>query len=118
MQRFLKTNEINLWVDQWNIPLSSDWEKCIDDALERCTKLLVVLSKASVNSDEFRAELRQALDGGKSIIPVLYKECKTPRRLTLIQNVDFTQATLKDMSKINQLLSILRDDMEYDWSLF
>jgi hypothetical protein len=39
-----------------------------------------------------RSELRVALDEHKRIVPVLYKECRIPRRLKLIQHTNFTPA--------------------------
>lgn len=118
LARILKNDGIETWIAKLNLAPGSDWDKDIDNALEICTKLIVVLSEAAVNSEEVRAEWRLALDAGKTIIPVLYKECKPPRRLALIQNFDFRSTTLADTSKINQLLGILKDDIEYDWALF
>lgn len=88
----LKAAGVNVWLDQWDIPSGEDWDQEIDKALDDCRHFLIVLSPEAVNSEEVRSELRTALNGRKRIVPVLYKACRIPRRLTLIQYTDFTPA--------------------------
>ncbi len=51
--------------------------------------MLVILSPDSVGSDNVLAEASFALDEGKGVIPVLYRECSVPFRLRPFQYVDF-----------------------------
>src|SRR3712207_6858665 len=81
-----------VWIDQWDIPSGADWDYEIDKALYDCRHFLIVLSPEAVSSKEVRSELRAALNADKTIVPVLYKACRIPRNLTLIQYTDFTPA--------------------------
>ena len=104
----LREKGIRLWVDLWDIPAGADWDKSIDDALHRCTQVLIVLSPASVESDEVRAELVTAFDEKKRIVPILYRECQIPRRLRLIQYIDFSVADPGNEAALQDLILALR----------
>ena len=86
----LKARGVTIWIDQWNIPKSADWDRAIDNAVIDCAYFLIVLSPKSVESNEVRAELRTALDEKKAIIPVLYQPARVPRQLRLLQMIDLT----------------------------
>jgi len=107
LARALKERSVNIWVDQWSIEGSNDWDKSIEHALYECERLLIVLSPASVASEEVRGELRTAFDEGKPVVPVLYKKCKIHRRLRLIQHFDFTNSRPDDELMISRLVSSL-----------
>lgn len=51
--------------------------------------MLVILSPSSVNSRAVMDEVSFALEANKRLIPVVYRECKVPFRLSRIQQVDF-----------------------------
>ncbi len=100
----LKQRGAPIWLDQWDIPPSADWDLAIDDALYDCARFLIVLSPASRASREARGELRTALDEDKPIVPVLYQKCRIPRQLRLIQHVDFTSSGPDDETLLGQVL--------------
>jgi len=104
----LKKRGVLVWLDQWNISSSSDWDRAIDDALRDSSHLLIVLSPASVESPEVRGELRMALDLQKSIIPVLHQHCEIPRRLRLLQFVDFISRQPDDRTALERTLAAFR----------
>ena len=103
----LKQRGAPIWLDQWDIPPSADWDLTIDDALYDCARFLIVLSPAAVGSREVRGELRTALDENKPIVPVLYQKCRIPRQLKLIQHVDFTSSGPDDETFLGQVLRAL-----------
>ena len=103
----LKERGARVWLDQWDISPSADWDLTIDNALYDCAQFLIVLSPAAVASDEVRGELRTALDEKKPIVPVLYQKCRIPRRLKLIQHVDFTARGPDDGAALGQVLRAL-----------
>jgi hypothetical protein len=103
----LKAAGVNVWLDQWDIPSGADWDFEIDKALYDCRHFLIVLSPEAVNSEEVRSELRTALNGRKRIVPVLYKACRIPRRLTLIQYTDFTPAGGDRSAALKQIVRAL-----------
>lgn len=96
-----------VWLDQWDIPPGSDWDRSIDDAIYDCAKFIIVLSSQSVESSEVRGELRTALDEKKRIIPVIHSTCRVPRQLRTIQHVDFTSRGPDDQAALRQLLRTL-----------
>jgi hypothetical protein len=104
----LKKHGIPVWLDQWNISASSDWDRAIDEALLDCSHLLIVLSPASVESPEVRGELQMALEQKKSIIPVLYQHCQIPRRLRVVQFVDFSSRQPDDLPALERTLAAFR----------
>jgi formylglycine-generating enzyme required for sulfatase activity len=103
----LKERGVPVWLDQWDIPASADWDLTIDNALYDCAQFLIVLSPAARASREVRGELRTALDENKLIVPVLYQTCRIPRQLRLIQHVDFTACGPDDGAALGQVLSAL-----------
>ncbi|MCB1760426.1 MAG: toll/interleukin-1 receptor domain-containing protein [Gammaproteobacteria bacterium] len=110
----IKQKGVNIWVDQWDIAAGADWDQSIDEALYSCDTLVLVLSPDSVASSEVRSELRVALSEKKTIIPVLYRECRKPRQLLLIQHVDFTKGDPADATAIGQLLGVIDAVIEAD----
>ena len=103
----LKQRGAPVWLDQWDIPPSADWDLVIDEALYNCAQFLIVLSPASVASPEARGELRTVLDENKPIVPVLYQKCRVPRQLKLIQHIDFTSSGPDDVILLGQVLRAL-----------
>jgi hypothetical protein len=89
----LKERGVSIWIDQWDIPLGANWDRCIDDAIRNSNKFLIVLSPAATASEsagEVRGELRRALEQQKEIVPVLYQPCEIPRQLLEINYADFS----------------------------
>jgi hypothetical protein len=90
----LKAAGAMVWMDQVDITAGKRWDRAIEDALTNCPSLLVILSPASVNSTNVLDEVSFALETQKTVIPVLYRECRIPfrlRRVTLpAQNVSLS----------------------------
>jgi hypothetical protein len=61
----------------------------IQDALNNCQRLLVILSPSSVSSTNVEDEVAFALEEHKTVIPVFYRDCKVPFQLRPFQYVDF-----------------------------
>ena len=100
----LKARGVPVWVDQWDIPPTADWDRSIDRALADCARFLIVLSPASVERREVRGELRTALDDNKPIVPVLYQPCLVPRQLKVIQLIDCTSRGADDEAVLGEVL--------------
>lgn len=100
----LRIAGINIWLDQLDIPAGSHWDSSIQKALESSDTLLIVLSPASVASENVMDEVSFALEEGKQVIPVLKENCEIPFRLRRVQRIDFT----RDYNAgLNSLLSSL-----------
>jgi len=107
LARKLKDQGVPVWLDKWDIPSGSDWDLTIDNALNNCVHFLIILSPNSVKSNEVRSELRIALDENKHIVPVLYRLCRIPRQLRLIQYIDFTSHSPDDLYVLSEVLVAL-----------
>lgn len=84
----LRSAGADIWVDQFDIPLGVRWDDAIAEALDNCSRHLVVLSPAAVASQNVKDEIAYALDEGKEIVPVIHQECKVPYRLRRWQRID------------------------------
>ncbi len=106
----LRAKDIDLWVDQLDIGPGVRWDSAIEDALKAASTLLLVLSPASVVSDNVLDEVGYALDHGKSIVPVLFQECDVPLRLRRLQRIDFTRDHAAAMARcLGELRRLVAD---------
>jgi hypothetical protein len=85
----LKAKGANVWLDRLDIRPGQKWDAEVERALNACGEVLVILSPTSVESPNVMDEVAFALDEGKTVIPVLYADCKIPLRLRRLQYVDF-----------------------------
>lgn len=86
----LQARTFHTWVDRRRLEGGQDWLDKIQDAIEQCDVLLVVLSPPAVASEYVRMEYRQARLEKKLVIPLDYKACeKVPMDLNHIQWVNF-----------------------------
>jgi photosystem II stability/assembly factor-like uncharacterized protein len=66
--------------------------------------MLVILSPASVESDDVMDEVSFALEGAKTIIPILFKDCPIPFRLRRVQYIDFRRDYERGLREIVRAL--------------
>jgi hypothetical protein len=81
---------ISLWVDQLDIRPSEHWDRAIERAVSNCRGIVVVLSPRSVASDNVADEISFAIDGGKSVLPIMIERCNPPLRISRMQVIDAT----------------------------
>ena len=79
-----------MWVDQLDIAPGQRWDRAVEDALAKCLELVVILSPAAVESTNVMDEVSLALEDGKTVVPVLHRQCKIPFRLRRLQYVDLS----------------------------
>jgi len=87
----LRSAGVNIWLDQLDIPPGARWDRAVEDALETCGRLLIILSPTSAGSENVQDEIGVAFDNNKPIIPILCKPCDVPMRLRRLQYIDFTK---------------------------
>lgn len=68
----------------------------IEEAVDRCPKALLILTPDWIESEwaHFESLLMQSEDPAglrRRILPLMLKECKTPKRLAIFTYADFTQ---------------------------
>jgi hypothetical protein len=86
----LRDSGRHVWVDQLDIPKGARWDTEVEKALQACSCLLVVLSGASVKSQNVLDEVSYAIDEGRSVLPILLQPCNIPFRVKRLQYIDFT----------------------------
>jgi hypothetical protein len=101
----LKAAGANVWMDQLDIEPGAPWDRTVEEALAAASRILVILSPASVSSDNVSDELSFALSKHKRIIPVLHRECNVPFRLARLQHIDFTHDYERGLKALVKTLS-------------
>jgi photosystem II stability/assembly factor-like uncharacterized protein len=110
----LKAAGAAVWLDQLDIAPGERWARAVEEALNNCPRMLVILSPASVRSKNVEDEITYALDEGKSVIPVLYRECRIPFRLRALQHVDFRAAYDHGLKALLHTVATEADGREAD----
>jgi mono/diheme cytochrome c family protein len=85
----LKSAGVPVWLDRLDISPGKRWDRETQQALERCPRVVIILTPSSVQSDNVMDEVSFAMDEGKLLVPVLLKDCRVPLRLRRLQYVDF-----------------------------
>jgi TPR repeat protein len=101
----LKAAGAPVWLDQLDITPGQRWARAVQDALNNCPRMLVILSPSSVASTNVEDEVTFALEEHKTVIPILYRDCKVPLQLRSFQYIDFR---IDYLHGLNVLLKTLR----------
>lgn len=91
LQRLLVSKGYDAWLDRRNIGAGSRWDNEIEEAIKSRSHMVVVLSPESAASQNVADEWNYALDEGKTIVPLHYRECSIPMRLRRLQWIDFAK---------------------------
>lgn len=83
----LRASGLQVWVDLESIPTGSRWDNEIEQGIDTCDDLLVVLSENSTRSDVVLDEVNYALETKKRVLPILLGECKVPMRLRRLESL-------------------------------
>jgi len=106
--REMKSAGYSVWLDQLDIPTGARWDDQVEKALRECEVFLIILTPASVSSENVKDEIGYAIDHGKRIMPILLENCDVPFRLRRFQYVDFTNVEFNEgIKRAKQLLEIL-----------
>ena len=104
LARDLRAAGHEIWLDQLDIAAGDRWDDSIQRALTGSKRLLVILSPASVGSQNVMDEVSFALEEGRQVIPVLYRPCEIPFRLRRLQHIDFTRSYDDGLDRIRKAL--------------
>jgi hypothetical protein len=113
----LKAERANVWIDQIDIEPGARWDRAVEDALNNCPRMLVIMSPASVRSENVRDEISFALRKQKVIIPVLYRDCDVPLRLERHQHIDFRTNYERGLKALQKALGAGRTSIAEPTSL-
>lgn len=101
----LKAANANVWLDQMDIVPGQRWDDAVEQALAECPRMLVVLSPAAVHSTNVMDEVSFALEEGKTVIPILYRDCGIPFRLRRVQYIDFRRDYQRGLAELLKILA-------------
>lgn len=104
----LRAAGTNLWVDQLDIRPGDRWDSAVEQALNACPCLLVILSPASVASQNVMDEVSAALEANKRIVPVRYLDSEIPFRLKRLQYIDFRADYDSGLSQLLNALNVVQ----------
>ncbi len=96
LARELKSEGFAVWLDQLDIPPGSRWDVEVEKALTDCEIFMIIITQASIVSDNVLDEIGYAIDNGKRFLPVLLEKCNVPLRLRRFQYVDFTDKSFDE----------------------
>ena len=126
----LVKNNATVWVDTWELNVGDSILNRVQEAIQESSALLVVLSKASVQSEwckkELSAGLMRELDEKKVVVlPVLLEDCEIPVFLREKMYADFRtnfdrglHGVLEAIAKVTNSNQGRLDEVEgnIDWS--
>lgn len=79
----------DVWLDRYRIEPAKSWARQIGEALDQCQVMLLVVSPASMASENVEDEWNYFLDNKRPVVVARLKGCKVPYRLSKLQYVDF-----------------------------
>src|SRR5262249_53243878 len=103
----LRSVGTDLWLDKLDIPGGVRWDRAVEEALHASPCLLVVLSPASVASNNVMDEVSFGLESDKRIVPILFKDCTIPFRLRRVQYIDFRAGYDDGLKRLVQALKLV-----------
>jgi hypothetical protein len=74
--------------DTDSIPAGVKWRPVLEEAIDQATVILVFWCTHSESSDEVRKEYQRAIDGQKSLIPILLDDTPLNTALAQFQGID------------------------------
>jgi len=108
----------NVWFDQISIQTGEPWDSSIDKALDEADAVLLILSKASVSSENVLDEISFALEENKKIIPVLLERCDIPFRIKRLNYFNLSKDIGTGMKLLLNALNLNpSDDSKESWGL-
>ena len=108
----LRADGVVVWIDSVNIKTGETWDEAIERAITRCSDILVVLSPDAVSSRMVMNEIQYALERGKRVLPVLFRDCPMPLQLGLTQYADFTGSYADGLVMVKEALATVPPERE------
>jgi Tol biopolymer transport system component len=82
--------DMGVWLDVDDIPVGIKWSAAIQDGLDNCEVMVVVMSPDAMKSVNVEDEWQYFLDQNKPVVPILLKSAPIPYQLRRIQYIDFS----------------------------
>jgi serine/threonine protein kinase len=104
LARELRRIGLSIWIDQ-DISTGANWDKSIEEALRTCDKMLLIVSPASMLSENVQDEWSYFLEEGKAVFPFVYQEAEMSFRLRRRQYISSSKDLLSDVARIVDVLA-------------
>ncbi len=98
----------DIWIDVDDIPPGMKWSTAIQQGLDSCDVMIVILSPDSMASINVEDEWQYFMDRGRPVIPVLWRRTRVHFQLHRLQYIDFL--TQPYAVAFGQLYGHLRDE--------
>lgn len=95
---------LDIWIDQ-DIEPSKNWDNAIEQALKDCSKMLLIVSPASMRSENVQDEWSYFLEEGKPVYSFIHQETEMSFRLRRRQYITSTDDLLNDVARIVAVLA-------------
>jgi len=96
------------WVDFQNIQRGENWVDAIQQGLDSCEKMLLIITPEAVESAQVAKEWQYFLEEHKPILPLIVTPAKISFQLRPLQHVDFHNQPYEDA--LQQLVQALQAD--------
>lgn len=83
----LSSQNVKMWASFNNIGFGEEWDKAIQSAMDESSHILVLASKASLDSSYVRAEIEYAINLNKTVIPMIIDDITLPLRWHTLQAI-------------------------------
>ncbi len=101
----LRRYGFNVWMDQSNIPGGRHWDNDIETALKNSFVVVLIVSPASVVSENVKDEIAFAKNRNIHIIPAIYQEAETPLGWDRLQWVELHKDYDSGVSELAESIS-------------
>jgi len=96
----LKSEGLPIWIDQDLIEGSHDWLDEINASLKACTRMILCVSPAALQSRYVKLEYRYAFNNGRKLYPLICQPVELPAELQVLHHYPYTQ--------LNDLIRVLK----------
>ena len=104
---FLDANQVR-WFGDWLIPSGANWDDAIEQALNECNRMALLLSTASMfERDEAQREWFRFVRKGKTIHPLLIEDCPTLH--SRFDRINYIDARADWEAALDRLLADLKN---------
>ena len=95
----LAASGIKVWVDQYLLQGGDDWLDKINEALEKCNRMIICVTPSALQSKYVKMEYRYFFHHNKLLVPLICEKTQLPAELEGIQYLDY-----EDFAKLLRLL--------------
>ncbi len=107
-RKLLHDNDIKTWMAPYDIPAGSDYTDVINDALENCSCLLLLLTEASQASRFVKAEVERAFSYGKPIFSMQLEDLELKAGFKFLISSDQIVAVREIKAESEEIQRILK----------